>query len=378
MASRRRPRIDPRVLEPMDEDAFLRAYRIATAPESLDIDEGDQLGFVFVFPDGTEQPFWVDNAKVNRAMLQVCRDSGLAEDDLIRFGLRLLALLEVQREPELQNHYRLVEEGDDWTVTIEEWVFRTAATHPLTESLVSRLGVGFDSDEFYQAVRARREREGDLPPESVIERLPPPIQETYRRLRGEVVWLQGRWTLMKQVYGSQENLDLLDTVAGHFFFLVQRDMADAIILRLSRLTDPAQRGRNRNLSLERLVKEVEKLGDEDLRLQLDGLFTALKQACSPIRKHRSKLVAHLDYGTTMGLRPVPLKSVTLTDVERAIALAREFLNTLEEHYGLGRGDIEGFQMFGDGESLIQWLGYGQKYVDALRGEGDGQVATDLE
>src|SRR5215472_2229378 len=99
--------------------------------------------------------------------------------------------------------------------------------------------------------------------------MPNEITGTWEFLHGEVVWLHGRWSMYRQLFGTNENrVNLLNKVAPNYFGTIQNIQLDEVQLTLSRLGDPAQTGKRQNLTLETLVGELDALGISDLTSSL--------------------------------------------------------------------------------------------------------------
>jgi hypothetical protein len=109
-----------------------------------------------------------------------------------------------------------------------------------------------------------------------------------------------RFELLLNIYGSRENLTIINRVAPNVFLLIRNALLETIVIGLNRLCDPSQDSRgNKNLSIERLrlflpknTKKNKILYDEILELE-----NKIKREVGKLNKFRSKRIAHSDYHT---------------------------------------------------------------------------------
>ena len=68
-----------------------------------------------------------------------------------------------------------------------------------------------------------------------------------------------RFELLLNIWGSKENLTILNGVAGNVFLQFQNSLIETVVIGINRLCDPAQDSQgNKNLSLERLIISLPK------------------------------------------------------------------------------------------------------------------------
>ena len=94
--------------------------------------------------------------------------------------------------------------------------------------------------------------------------LPEEVIDIYKKLREDVIWAHGHWTIYRQLYNrSPERLELLNESAATFFGRLQRILLNDTILAIGRLTNPAHSYRGeanmakRILSLEMLIQKLD-------------------------------------------------------------------------------------------------------------------------
>lgn len=150
------------------------------------------------------------------------------------------------------------------------------------------------------------------------------------------------------------------------------------MLAFSRFTDNESTGRNKNLSLPRLVNDVRK-EDGTLADELQQSLDELTELVARFRDHRHKRIAHLDLETATAIRE--LKAYKFGDIQRAFDLVESILNTYENKIDnsttLYRDTI--LPVGADGNSLLELLKKGreakekeakERIASLLRGERD--------
>jgi hypothetical protein len=201
-----------------------------------------------------------------------------------------------------------------------------------------------------------------------MSNIPSDVDEVFQELKTEVTWLHARWITYRQLFAhSPKRIDLLNECASTFFYTIQDVLIGDVQIALSKLTDPARTGANKNLSLEQLQERIEKRGEPNLQATLRQILDQLKQKCVPFRTWRNKRLAHLDLTTAMKSTPNPLPGVSRQMVEEALELVRKYLNAIEINYDKSETGYEHFIMTAtDGEALISMLKYGLRYDQLIR------------
>ena len=79
------------------------------------------------------------------------------------------------------------------------------------------------------------------------------FEPVFRKLSNHVAELHYLWNLYLDIFGGEkEQMDLLNNSGVHFFYLVQRQIIQNVVLTFSKLTDPNRQGQNENLSLTQI------------------------------------------------------------------------------------------------------------------------------
>ena len=131
-----------------------------------------------------------------------------------------------------------------------------------------------------------------------MSNVPESIKTAFMTLQNEVIWVHTEWVNYRQLFGtSDKRLRLLRECAHQFLQIIRVVLTDDVLMSLSRLTDPAGKGRTRKLSLKQLQKEVKKNGDHELAAKLREILGELEKKCKVIPPHRNKRLAHSDFET---------------------------------------------------------------------------------
>ena len=130
--------------------------------------------------------------------------------------------------------------------------------------------------------------------------MPESIKDIFEELKNQVISVHTKWENYRQVFGtSEKRLKLLDECAHAFFLIIHNALIDDVLMSLSKLTDPAGKKTKKNLSFEKLQKQVKKNCDHELASELQERLDDLKEKSEVIRTHRDKRLAHLDSEVAM-------------------------------------------------------------------------------
>lgn len=157
-------------------------------------------------------------------------------------------------------------------------------------------------------------------------------------LREQLDWLKHKWMELEQLFAKgAERIELLNTVAPNFFYMLHKLMLEDAMLHLCRITDPAEtRTRLSKKFVTRKNLTVRGLPGAIPEMQFrDRVKTKVQEAhakCEFARLPRNRLLAHADseaiqYGS--GGPPI-LRS----HIEDAMKSLRDLIALVEEHYGL--------------------------------------------
>lgn len=157
----------------------------------------------------------------------------------------------------------------------------------------------------------------------------------FAELWQQVVTLVAVWDIFSKLYASgEENVALLNKTSGFLFQYFSRSLARDLCLRIARLTDPAQSGRGQqrnNISLKRLVYELEIANEQPLLKSLRPKVDSLVERAEPIRETRHKTIAHTDLEVALKVAALPA-GMPLVEIDSFLNELAEAMNIVEAHY----------------------------------------------
>ncbi len=162
---------------------------------------------------------------------------------------------------------------------------------------------------------------------------------------------------------------MLTECASTFFFIVHNVLIDDGIISLSKLTDPAGKGKRNKLSFARLQKQMRNNGDKKLADELSRILQTLDEKSQLIRAHRNKRIAHLDLQTA--INKVKLDKISVKMIGEMLELTVEYMNALEGHYYHRHVEYGwGITSVRDGEALITKLKEALRFQELIK---DGKI-----
>jgi len=174
----------------------------------------------------------------------------------------------------------------------------------------------------------------------------------YDALYNEVLWLHTKWGQYCILYAhSEARVELLNSVSGFFFSMIQDLMWQDIMLHLARLTDPKQSMSKDNLSLDRLKDEFE---EGEFASRIGELVEDAKSKVDSVRRWRNRYLAHSDLQLACGVSAQPLPGVSRRSIEEALAAVRGILNAIELHYWNAQAKFE-IVPIGDTSDLVRYI-----------------------
>lgn len=158
----------------------------------------------------------------------------------------------------------------------------------------------------------------------------PKLGPLYDALYNEVLWIHTKWLEYRKLFaGTKARVELLNSSAGFFFYIVQDVMWEDVLLHVARLTDPAEKGSNKNLSLQCLPSAVP---DPALAGEVQVLVDAAVQKAKFARKNRDKRLAHRDRKHALGTAATSISLGSRKNIEEALASFAAVLNRLHSEY----------------------------------------------
>ncbi len=185
----------------------------------------------------------------------------------------------------------------------------------------------------------------------------------YHELSDEVAWLHAKWNQYRQLFGhSEKRVELLNSIGGHFFRIVQDALWENVILHIARLTDPIKSSGKDNLTLLRLSEVI---SDVSLKGEVSALIDAALSISSFARDWRNRKLAHIDLALALKEGAKPLPGVSRDNVENALSSIRSVMNKISVKYWQSETAYEYFiAAGGEGNDVIFFIRAGIKAEDA--------------
>ncbi|WP_342058506.1 AbiU2 domain-containing protein [Aeromonas sp. OTU364] len=197
------------------------------------------------------------------------------------------------------------------------------------------------------------------------------LQKVFDRMKQELNHIHYRWTLYRQVFGTNPSrIKLINRTSSSIFVEFQWLIIDYMVISLSKLTDRARMQGNNNLSFHYLIEKVRGNGNVELTDELNAELEVLTIACEKFREIRNKRVAHNDLVVALDEYDSPLPGVSRADIEKALFHARNLMNKVELHFNDSQTLYEEIiiPLENDGRSVLIWLQKGLMY-EQLEDEG---------
>ncbi|MBL0524110.1 hypothetical protein [Aeromonas dhakensis] len=197
------------------------------------------------------------------------------------------------------------------------------------------------------------------------------LQKVFDRMKQELNHIHYRWTLYRQMFGTNPGrIRLINKTSSNVFVEFQWLIIDYMVMSLSKLTDSARMRGNDNLSFHYLIDKVRESRNVDLADELESELEALMIACKKFREIRNKRVAHNDLVVALDEDGSPLPGVSRADIENALVHARNLMNKVELHFNDSQTLYEEIiiPLTNDGRSVLVLLQKGLMY-DQLEDEG---------
>lgn len=155
-------------------------------------------------------------------------------------------------------------------------------------------------------------------------------ESVFEILKYDVTKCHYYWILYRQLFGTNENrIHLINQTTPSFFAMFQDLFLDYITLELSKLTDPAEMGKYKNLTLYYLLDLLHSEISEEFHNSLKSVLDELSSLTEHFRNRRNKLVAHRDLSSVEQNEEYLFSR---QKVEDALIVVRKYLNEIESHF----------------------------------------------
>lgn len=156
----------------------------------------------------------------------------------------------------------------------------------------------------------------------------------YKPLHDRMVELYAKWNFTEGVYSNAKTLGRMNKVSPVGFGLIQRSLYADIIASLCAATDPAGKGERENLTVYRLMDEVEPISNPVEAAHLKCCRCKLDRSLPPVRDHRNKLIGHFDLKRLTSTGPIRLE---IKEIEKALVALAEAMSMISVVLNDGTG-----------------------------------------
>lgn len=162
-----------------------------------------------------------------------------------------------------------------------------------------------------------------------------------------------RFELLLNIWGTQENLNTLNQVAGNVFLQFHNSLLETVVNGIIRLCDPAQDiAGNKNLTLERLRLSIPQKNPKNKVLyeQLLGFEKKIKKEVKRLKIFRNKRLAHNDLLTHVRncYRTIPN-----SEIDQSLKMMEEFVSIIYLHFdNCGVHILNPIYPYGDGPNRL--------------------------
>lgn len=184
-------------------------------------------------------------------------------------------------------------------------------------------------------------------------RKPHGLREMYDFLRNEVLELNARWIVFKQLFAQGEaRIALFNREVPVFFSMVHDSMRDGIFISITRLTDKSKVSGKDTLSLRQLIAHPELASDATAAALSEDLLDKIEGERKAIKAWRDRSGVHNDLYTVIDPQIHPLPPIMFDSVGIVLGLAADLLNVVSNHFNEPPTDFQSITMFGDGDTIV--------------------------
>ena len=120
----------------------------------------------------------------------------------------------------------------------------------------------------------------------------PDVPAQFDLVERELLLVRVKWQQFEALFGTEENVNLVNQVASGFFRLVQDMFLDNVILSLTRLLDPPRSTGKDNLTIERLIASLPASVAPTVVAAVTADLEDIRSVAGGLTIIRNKLLAH--------------------------------------------------------------------------------------
>ncbi len=177
--------------------------------------------------------------------------------------------------------------------------------------------------------------------------------QVYNRLYREIMFIHCKWSEFETLFGEgMKPIETMNKLAPLFFYIIQNNLFDDVILSICRITDPIKSTGKYNLTF-RLIPEYV---DEAIRPTITEQVENIIVDSSFCRDRRNRLISHLDRDLALNRTAKPLEPANRNKVNNLLKRFQELIDTIEGHYYNSQVYWEFARP--EGHSLLNWAEQG--------------------
>ena len=153
----------------------------------------------------------------------------------------------------------------------------------------------------------------------------------FYHLYNETVWLTIKWLEYNELYGTKPSrIDLMNQVAPQIFFIIEKTLWNDILLGISRITDPPETYKKRNITFQAITKHIE---DAELKNSIEIDIKGIIEKTQFCRDWRNRSIAHFDYDLNINEQKAePLAPANRNLISEVMKMLQDVINRLNFHY----------------------------------------------
>lgn len=184
----------------------------------------------------------------------------------------------------------------------------------------------------------------------------PYTKKIFQKIYDLAVEASETFELILSLFGTSENIKLINRTTPRVFSHFHNALLDGVILKLTKLTEPAKSKGSKNLSINYLIKLLEN-EESPIISQLKNPKQKIDSFLTELRNIRNKRIAHNNLTTH---QKDLHKIINNEDINNALEELNEFFNIISMHYMNGASSqLKPIYPLGDGPDwLMSYLRVG--------------------
>jgi hypothetical protein len=163
-----------------------------------------------------------------------------------------------------------------------------------------------------------------------IEKMGPELGAQFSELWQRVVKVHVYWGEFIEMFGTKPSrLDVMNESAPACFHMLRMELADMILLQLSRVTDKRVVAGHKTLTIRNLPSLIV---DDTARLAISALVDAALEKTKRCRDHRNMLIAHDNLHLALqDKKAEPVSAPTKREIDEALKAIAEVMRAVSQH-----------------------------------------------